>query len=59
MRAEVLCELFGLSPVDRTDAGDAGDAGDANDGSGAARERQPALDRDMTEPMPSERKAVT
>jgi glutamyl-tRNA reductase len=52
MRAEILCQLFDLSP------GDAGDASETGEGD-PPRPLQRALDRDLAEPAPSERKAVT
>jgi glutamyl-tRNA reductase len=68
LRAEVLCQLFDLSPVEpngsqsnEPDDGDGGD--DGGDDHEADRDRlhepQPASGRGIAEPAPSERKAVT
>jgi hypothetical protein len=54
VRAEVLCQLFDLAPVDPPEAA-AGEPSELAD----PREPEPALGRDMAEPAPSERKAVT
>jgi hypothetical protein len=52
MRAEILCELFDLSPIDPADPAEAADSDEA-------RESQQALDRAIAEPALSERKAAT
>ena len=54
MRAELLCQLFDLSPVEPGAAGEPGEPSDAGDG-----DPQPALGRELAEPAPPERKAVT
>ncbi|HMG23757.1 MAG TPA: glutamyl-tRNA reductase [Kofleriaceae bacterium] len=48
MRAELLCQLFDLSPVEPGEPSDAGDG-----------DPPPALGRELAEPAPPERKAVT
>jgi glutamyl-tRNA reductase len=48
MRAEILCQLFDLSPVEPAEPAD-----------DQPRESQQALDRTIAEPAPSERKAAT
>jgi len=54
LRAEILCQLFDLAPVD---AGDAA-TDPAAAGAGEPRQAAPEL-AELTEPAPSERKAVT
>lgn len=49
MRAELLCQLFDLSPVEPAAAGEPGESD----------EPRPALGRELAEPVSSERKAVT
>jgi glutamyl-tRNA reductase len=51
LRAEILCQLFDLAPVGH-------DAGEP-EGSDDARDPQAALDRELAESAPAERKVVT
>jgi glutamyl-tRNA reductase len=52
LRAELLCQLFDLSPVEANGPGESLDSDEP-------REPQPALGRDRAEPVSTERKAVT
>jgi hypothetical protein len=51
MRAEILCQLFDLSPVEP--------GGPAELSDGESRDSQQALDRAIAEPASSERKVAT
>jgi hypothetical protein len=57
LRAELLCQLFDLSPIESSDAG-AVVAAVVAAASSPSDEPRPALGRDLAEPAPSERKAV-
>jgi glutamyl-tRNA reductase len=56
LRAELLCQLFDLSPIESGDAGAV--VAPVAAASSVSDEPRPALGRDLAEPAPSERKAV-
>src|SRR5262249_43974372 len=58
LRAEILCQLFDLSPADPGEASAAPEPGASVD-PGERREPAPALGHELAEPATSERKAVT
>jgi len=55
LRAEVLCQLFDLEPVERAEPAEPAEPADHDQ----ARESQQALNREIAEPAAPERKAVT